>query len=243
MLYGVLVSEALKYKRTLIPWLVLVGGFFPVLVASLFLLTGGSSVTWEALAGTSFNFMNMLALLLVAVIAGHAFVTEYNESRINKLFAYPVPRIVFYLVKLLVVLLAVLGMYLVFLAFAAVSGWLMTGGGLPEPGFAADMPRLLLLTAAANFSLAPLTAVLCMMLKNDGAYILAGIGYFIFFMSFAGSEYGQYILPCIPDKLLQDYLTTGQLMSANTGSLLAICAAAFLILSGIGAACYVWQEH
>jgi hypothetical protein len=241
MLYQAFYTEILKYKRTLIPWLVLVGGSFPVLVALLFLLTSGVDVTWEALAGTALSYLNMLALLFTAVIAGYAFVAEYRDSRVNMSFAYPVPRVLLYVVKTFTVLLPVLGMYLVFLACVAASGWIFARRP-PEIGFASDMLALLGLSVAASFSLVPTTAVLSTVVKNAGAYILAGVGYFIVFMSLAGSECGKYAPPCVPDRLLKDYLASGHLVSADAGGMLLACAAVFLLAFVLGAALYTRLE-
>jgi bacitracin transport system permease protein len=242
MLWGVMATEVMKYRRTIVPWLAVVGGFFPALVALLFLLTGSSPVTWEALAGTGLGFMNMLALLMVAVFAGHAFVSEYRDSRVSMLFAYPVPRIMLYTVKIVAVIFPVLGMFLVFYASTAVAGLVFAGGQPNAPGFAADMLGLLLLAAAASFSLVPMTVVVSVAVKNAGGYILAGVVYFIAYMSLADSEYGTYAPPCVPDRLLKDYLAAGKLVSTDTGGMLAVCAAAFLLMFCVGALCYARWE-
>jgi bacitracin transport system permease protein len=242
MVWSVMATEVLKYRRTLVPWLAAAGGFFPLLVALLYLLTGSAPITWESLALTGLGFMNMLALLLVAVCAGHAFVSEYRDSRVPMLFAYPVPRIMLYTVKLIVILLPVLGMYAVFGAFTVVSGAIFAGGRPLAPGFATDMLGLLLFSVAANYALVPMTVVVSVAVKNAGGYILAGICYFIVFMSFAGSELGRYAPPCVPDRLVKDYLATGKLVSAETAGLLGACAAAFLLMSCVGALVYARGE-
>jgi hypothetical protein len=242
MLMQVMAAEALKYRRTLVPWLAVSGGVFPAFVALLFLLTGGAAVTWNALAVTGLVFMNMLALLLVAVFAGHAFVSEYHGGRINGLLAYPVPRLLLYVGKLLVLSLPVLCMYIVFLASTAVFGALFVGVRALEQGFALDMLGLVLLAAVVAYALVPLTALVGMVVKNAGGYILAGICYFILFMCFAGSEYGRYITPCVSDALLKAYTSTGRLVSAEDGGMLAVCVAVFFITACIGAAWYARRE-
>ncbi len=239
MLIHVMAVEALKYRRTLVPWLAAAGGIFPAFVALLFLLTGNLPVTWEALESTGLNFMNMLALLLVAVLAGQTFVCEYHGGKINGSLAYPIPRLLLFAGKLLILLLPVLGMFLVFLLSTVASGSLFIGGR-PPAGFIRDMLGLVLLSAAANFALVPLTAVVSMALKNAGAYILSGVAYFIVYMSFAGSDYVRYVPPCVPDGLLKSYLSTGQIVSKDAGTMLAACAAFFVLTLCIGA---VWHAR
>jgi hypothetical protein len=183
----------------------------------------------------------MLALLLVAVFAGHSFVSEYRDSRANMTFIYPVPRFMLYAVKLLTICLPVLGMYLAFIVSVATAGCIFADG-LPDKYFTGDYLLLVLLVAAANFAIVPVTAVVSAVMKNAGAYILAGVAYFIAYMSFAESDAGRYILPCVPDKLLKDFTATGQLMAADTGGMLLACAAAFLLAFCLGAACYTRWE-
>jgi len=241
MVFQVFGAEIMKYRRTFIPWLVVVGGFFPVFVALLFLLTNDIAVSWEILGSMSLNFMNMLALLLVAVFAGHAFTSEYRDSRINQTFIYPVPRFTLYIVKFLIVCLFVLSMFLAFMVFLAAAGCVFAGE-LPDSHFAGDYMLLLLLTAAADIAIVPVTAAISVAAKNAGSYILAGVAYFITYMSFAESDAGRYIIPCVPDRLLKDFFATGQLISADTGGMLLTGAAVFLLAFCLSAACYTRWE-
>ena len=241
MLVSVAYTEVLKYRKTLVPWLAVAGGLFPPFVAALFLLTANSPFSWEMLTETSLRFMNMLALLLIAVFAGHAFVSEYRDSRVNRLFTYPVPRFMLYAVKLIVAFLPVLGMYCVFAAATLASGWIFAGGP-PDSGITASYLLLVLLVAASGLAVVPVTAFMSMMVKNDGSYILAGIGYFIIYMSFADSDISRLVPPCIPDRLLMDYMKTGHVFSTKTGEMLLACAAIFLLAFCLGAVCYAKRE-
>jgi hypothetical protein len=76
MFPGLIYAELIKYKRTIIPWLIGTGGLLVATTALLLVTTENPQVTWEVLAGKSLNFMNLLSLLLVAVFTGYVFVTE-----------------------------------------------------------------------------------------------------------------------------------------------------------------------
>jgi hypothetical protein len=241
MAFQVFYVEIMKYRRTMIPWLSAVGGLFPVFVALMFMLTSRVTVTWEALAAISLNYMNMLALLFIAVFSGFTFISEYGECRINTSFSYPVPRILLYAMKYIAVCLPVSGMLLAYAMALSAAGWIFTGK-LPAASFTSEHLLLLLLTAAGYVVLVPITAAVSIVIKNAGAYILTGVGFFLLFMSFAGSAADKFLPPCVPDRFLQNYLAAGQLISAETTGMLLVCAAFFLAAFGLGVICYVRLE-
>jgi hypothetical protein len=236
MLVHVMAAELLKYRRSLAPWLMAAGGVFPAFVALLFLLTGGGGVSGERLAFQGLGFLDMLALLLAAVIAGQAFVSEYRGGGVNGLRSYPVPRLLLYGAKLVVLALPVLGMHLVFLAATAAAVLAFAGGASPAPGFGADMLRIGLLSAACCFSLVPLTGIVSMMVKNAGASVLAGVAYFVVYMSAAGSRWARCLPPCAADVALKAYASTGRVLADDARVALAVCAGFFVLTAGIGAA-------
>jgi hypothetical protein len=242
MFHNVLAAELLKYKRSLALWLVAVGGFFPVMVALLFVETGDMPVVFETIAAYGLQYFDMLALLLTAVITGQAFVMEFSGDKTNRTHAYPVPRLCQYLVKLLVILLLTLAMHLAFLLFLFALGGVFAQDALTF-AFAARWIKLALLTWAGHAALVPLTALIAMLCRNAGAYVLVGIGYFAVFMSFAGSDFARFAPPCVPYEILKLYLRSGRLISSDTAGMLYCSAAVFAALLCAGAVCYLRNER
>jgi hypothetical protein len=234
-------AELLKYRRSLSLWLAALGGFFPALVALLFLMTGESPADWETVAATSLNFFNMLSLLLVSVLAGQAFAMEYHGDGDNRMHVCPVPRGLAYLVKLLVAVVLSLAMHGVFLLCLFTFGGMAASDAL-SAAFALRWTQITLLCAAANIALAPLAAMAGILLRSAGAYILTGIGCFVLFMSFMGSQIARWIPPCVPSEMLNACLASGQALTPETAGMLAFSAAVFLILACAGAVCYVRVE-
>jgi len=241
MFKNVFAAEMLKYRRSLSPWLAVLGGFFPALVALLFLVTADSAATWDTVAATGLNFFNMLALLLVSVLAGRAFEMEYHGGGINRMHVYPIPRGLQYLVKLLAAALLVLAMHGFFFLFTLALGRLAAGGALTAAA-ALRWLKITLLVAAGNIALAPLAALAGILFRSAGAYILTGIGCFVAYMSFAGSEAARFAQPCVPSEMLTAWLAGGQALTPGLSGMLAVSAAVFLILACAGAVCYIRAE-
>lgn len=229
-----------KYKRTVLPWMVAAGGIFASGVSLLFTATGYAEATWEAVTERGFNFMNILALLLGAVFSGFVFSGENCNHIDNMMFTYPLSRFKFLLSKYIVLLFLLAAMYLTFSAFDLVFG-LLYFGGLPEGMLVTKLVSCSLLSAAANFSLVPLTATICLAVRGIGTGVFTGMAYFVTYVSFISTKAGAYIPFCIPDKISMEILGTGILKNSEIHAAAIICVALFL--SGFWMSALYYLKH
>ena len=200
-------------------------------------LDGSDAVTWERVTLIGMNFLNMLSLLLVSVIAGYPFVFEYHSGKTNISHTYPVPRQAQYFVKLFVIMLMVLALHIVFYIFITALGFIFAEDVFSAP-YVIKTLKLTLLISATGYMLVPFTAILSIIFKNAGSFILAGVFYFILYMSFANTSYSKYVLPCAADNILKGYISTGELVSADATGTLVVSAVVFAVLVLAGAVCY-----
>jgi bacitracin transport system permease protein len=234
--------EIKKYKRTFIPWMILVGGVLPVFTAFMMMSNGIYVKSWSSFAAMGLNYVNLLALLLVAVFSGYVFVTEYHENIIGILFTYPISRLKLYVAKYIVILLMVCMLYLVFFISSIMMGFLYTGS-FPQTDFLLKFVKIVFLMTIANYMLSPVTVIISIVITGIGTYILAGIGYFIVYISFINSDLGIYIPPCIPDKLVGNYMVTEYISKADFITIIIISTVTFFSTFFIGAVCYYRDEN
>jgi bacitracin transport system permease protein len=241
MFTALIYTELMKYKRTMLPWLILAGGFLTAGTALLFASTETPQVSWNTLATTSLNCINILALLLVSVFTGYVFVGEYQENTVSILFTYPVSKLKIYIVKYFIVLLLVISLYLVFFLSAILFSFLSIES-FPNMYFFQKFLKLTFIMVAANFVLVPVTALISMILKGIGTYIFVGIGYFLLYISFINSNYSLFIPTCIPAKLVSHYFILGYMSKADFRGVSIVTVITFLSAFIIGAVYYVKSD-
>lgn len=237
MFTALVYTELIKYKRTILPWMIGIGGFMTAGTALLFVSNENSQVSWNALATTSLNCMNILALLLVAVFTGYVFIGEYHENTASILFTYPVSKSKIYVVKYFVVLLLVISLYLIFFLSTILFGFIDIGA-FPSLGFFLKFIKLTFLMSIMNFVLVPVTALISMIIKGIGTYILVGMSYFLVYISFINSDYSLFIPTCIPAKLVSNYFISEYISKADFRGIVIVCAVTFLSTFFIGAVYY-----
>ncbi len=241
MFPGLVSIEIKKCKRTFIPWMILIGGVLTAFIAFMMTSYGNYEKSWANLAAMGLNFVNLLALLLVAVFSGYVFVTEYHESTISILFTYPVSRLKLYVAKYSVILFWVIILYLIF--FVSIMGiGFLSMRQLPQTDFLIKFIKLMPLIIISNFVLVPVTVLMSIVIKGIGTYILAGMGYFVAYMSFISSDSGVYMPPCIPDKLAKNYMVMEYMGKADFRAMIIVSAVTFLSAFLIGAVCYCRNE-
>jgi bacitracin transport system permease protein len=227
MYVSVLYTELIKYKRSIIPWIILLGGFLSGTTTILIVSTDSTKVNWQVLVSRGLNIINILALLLVAVITGYVFITEYHESTIGILFTYPVSRIKLYIVKCFVILLFVILLYLTFFLSTILFGFINIDG-FPQMSFVLKFIEAVFLASALNFMLVPFTALISIIVKEIGVYIIVGMGYCIAYMSFINSDYSLFIPVCIPDKLVSNYFSSLYISKGDFRCIIIISAVTLL---------------
>lgn len=230
-------TELLKYKRTIIPWIIGIGGLLAATTSLLLVSTEDSQVSYEVLAGRGLNLINILALILVAVFSGYVFVTEYYESTISILFTYPVSRFKLYIVKYFVILLMVISLYLAFFLSTIIFGFINIRK-LPSMDFALNFMKLIFVVSCTNFVLVPVTTLVSIIIKEIGTYIIVGMSYCIAYICFINSEYSLFIPVCIPDKLVANYFIPERISKADFKGIVIVSVITFLSTFFIGAVCY-----
>lgn len=237
MFTGLVYTELKKLKRTMIPWLIGIGGFLTAGTALLQVSSGSSHVDWGSLAPASLNYINFLALLLVSVFTGYVFTSEYSDGIISILFTYPVSRYRIYAAKHLVIFVLTILLYLVFFLSIMFFG-LIYIGRFPAADFLLKLIRLTFLTAAINFVLVPVTALISNLIKGVGTYILVGMGYFVANIVFIDSDYSLFLLPCIPGRLVANYFVSQCMSWEDFRSVVTACTVTFIAAFFAGAVYY-----
>lgn len=241
MFFNLIPIELKKYKRTVLPWLIAAGGLLTSGTAIIMVSTENQQVNWETYAVQGLNFMNLLALLLVAVFTGFVFTGENSNNIDNILFTYPVSRIRFFLSKFIVLLLFTLLLYLAFLFFAMLLGLLVIGS-FPEWKIILKLLQISLILSAVNFILVPVTTFITILVKGAGTYLFTGMAYFILYISFINTDFSMYFPVCLPDKLLFGYFNPGIMSSSEFITILTVCAITFLFAFIISAVSYTRQD-
>jgi hypothetical protein len=218
-----------------------IGGFLTAGTALLFVSTENSQVSWNALATTSLNCMNLLALLLVAVFTGYVFIGEYHENTASILFTYPVSKLKIYVVKYFVVLLLVIILYMIFFLSTMFFGF-TNMGSFPTMGFLLKFIKLTFLMSVVNFVLVPITALISMIIKGIGTYILVGMGHFLVYISFINSDYSLYIPTCLPAKLVSNFFISEYISKADFRGIIVVCSVTFLSTFFVGAVYYAKSD-
>lgn len=241
MILTLVLIELKKYKRTAIPWMIAAGGSLPAGVAIFVALTDYQKVNWDVYTVKGLDYMNILALLLVAVFTGFVFAGENTNNIDNILFTYPVARIKFFISKFIVILFFTFTLYLSFSFFTMLFGVLGIGS-LPDMTIIFKLLEISLLLSAVQFVLVPVTMLFIVFVKGAATCLFAGMAYFVFYISFFSTEISLYIPVCMPDKLAAEYFNHGVLSSSDITSIAAICAIVFLSAVIIGAGFYLKQD-
>lgn len=230
MLLDLVCSELIKYKRSIVPWMMLGGGIVPPIVAILMLLGDKDRGKWSTIALYSFNNMNLLALLLLPVLTGLIFAGEYQENTISVMFTYPIRRLYFYVEKLITVMLSALSVYTIFFVSTVICGAIYTTN-LPKPEFLVEFIKLGFIDSCINFALVPLTAMICLMAKSVLASVITGMSYIVIYTVFMASKLAHNIPVCIPEEITrQQYgLRQKEFSGGEIGSMIIITLTVFVI--------------
>ena len=241
MIFTLVHMELKKCKRTIIPWTITAGGLLPSGVGIFVSLTDYQKVSWDIYAMKGLNYMNILALLLVAVFTGFVFAGENTNHIDNILFTYPVARIKFFVSKFIVILLFTFSLYLAFFLFTLLFG--ISGiGSLPGRTTILKLLEISVISTAVQFVPVPLTMITIIFVKGAATYLFAGMAYFVLYISFFSTEFNTYIPVCLPDKLAAEYFGHGVFNSSDTTITAAICIIVFLAAFIIGAGIYTKQD-
>lgn len=241
MILNLIYVELLKYRRTVIPWMILVGASLASGTSLLLVASENAQVDWGSFSVSSLNCINLLALLLVAVFTGLVFVGEYHENRDVVLFTYPVSRIKVFVSKLAVVYIMDISLFLLFFIFAMLFG-LAYIGSFPVFETGLKLFEMTMVLTAVHFVLVPVTVLISILVKGTGTYIFAGMCYFMLFISLIKSDFSTFIPVCIPDKLVTNYFISTILSSSDLTGIILVCVITLLTAFSIGAACYCRQD-
>lgn len=236
----IVITEFMKYKRTAIIWMILIGGFFSAGTGFLLVSSHDIPAGWENYTVVSMNCINMLALLLTAVFTGYVIMGEYQESTVRVLFTYPVSKIRIFISKHLVVLVFVMMLYMVFFISAVLFGTVYTGN-LPAVEYMLKLLKFSLIMGCMNFILAPLTSVTSLLIKGSGTYLFVGMGYFLTYMSFINSDYSLIVPSCIPNKLIENYFISEFISNVQLTGIVVVSAVTFIAAFVTGAV-YYWKS-
>ena len=190
----VLVTELLKLRRSVVPWVTLAAILFAPLGIALFMwiaqdperaaslgLLGakanlaGFEATWPAYGGYLALIVGAGGMLLIAFIVAFLFGREYAEGTARNLLALPVDRAWFVSGKL-----SVAGLWWAVLVLAALVEGFLLGLALGLPGLTADVfwhaVGTALICAAASFLLAPVIAWVTIWSRSDTAAVGFALG-------------------------------------------------------------------
>jgi ABC-2 type transport system permease protein len=185
-LMRVLVTEALKLRRSRITWISWLAISIMPLVAGLFMwiimepdramrlgLLGqkaqfvGASASWEGFAAMLLQTVGIGGMILISVIAAYVFGREFSDGTVKNLLLLPIPRHDFVFAKLLIVLA---WFFLLIVSFLG-EAWIV-GSLLALPGYSAA-------TVISALGDILLTSLVAFLLVPPVAYIaLLGKGYF-----------------------------------------------------------------
>ncbi len=241
MLFNLIFIELKKYKRTVLPWMIAAGGLLTSGTAIMIASTGNRRVSWETYTVQGFSFMNLLALLLVAVFTGFVFTGESSHNIDNIIFTYPVSRIRFFLAKLIVILLYTILLYLAVLFFEILLGFLVIGS-FPGWKIFLKMFEISLILSAANYILVPVTTFITILVKGSGTYLFTGMAYFILYISFTNTDINRYVPVCQPDKLLYGFFSPEIISGSEIFAIITVCSVTFLSAFIISVNSYTRQD-
>jgi len=108
---NILYIELFKLKSSKMLWLIVLGAFFPGLISwwgAFYTMSKGHPMpVADVLSNISYMMSLVLAPLLFYLFTAYIVAREYQEKTINHLFTYPAPRWMFYLGKLLTMLVVI----------------------------------------------------------------------------------------------------------------------------------------
>jgi hypothetical protein len=222
MLGAVIHIELLKHKRTIMPWFIIFGGLLPAVTSFLIITSERYKAGWEVLAQTFFNNMNLTALLLTTVFSGTVFIGEYRENVVSTLFVYPIPRLKFFIGKLVVLLLMLAALYAVHFVSMLALGFMYVKS-FPSAEMLMRISTVSLLAVVVNFTLIPLTVLISSTIKLVAASVITGMGYAIVYMLFINSKISSLVPPCIPVEAAAAYLSGSVISSKEiTGMIISL---------------------
>jgi len=207
---GIIYTELLKLRKSIIPWMILLGGTLPAVIALLTVSSESGAPNRDMLFINSLNYMNLISLLLVAVLTGYIFAGEYYGKTINILFSYPIPRLAFFINKTIVTLCSVVFIYITLNVSTIVVGYIYMES-IPTADFLYKLLGFSILAVLINFSLVPLTILVSIVAKGAAASTAAGLAYVLTYFCFSNSGYAVYIPVCAPNAILVEYFISGQI--------------------------------
>jgi len=106
----ILRAEAAKLRHSKLLWLTMLCVMFPTLVSTLMVLASNDAYSWQTWFHTNLQFQVMLmAPPLFSIFTGYIVAREYQDKTINTLFSYPYSRTSFYMSKMLIVAVMIVG--------------------------------------------------------------------------------------------------------------------------------------
>jgi ABC-type transport system involved in multi-copper enzyme maturation permease subunit len=220
--------EFLKYKRSIVPWLVVFGAFLPSLTTVLYFSSEKKQVTWDMLFLTAYSSMNQLALLLFAVITGFVFAGEYHDKTCNILFTSAVSRFSFFISKLFVVLIIISTVYVLLDFFTIALGYTYIKS-FPAIGLLYKCLKTNMAVISLNFAIIPITIFICTLFKEIISAVVAGMCLVISYIIFVNSKFVNFILSCFLQVFVNKYFSSFQILSGEYFKLVLITLITFVI--------------
>jgi bacitracin transport system permease protein len=220
--------ELLKYKRSIMTWLIFIGAILPSVVAFMFVSNENEIVTWNMLFMNSFAWMNQLALLLIGVLTGYVFTVELHEKSSNILFTYPISRFRFFVSKLFVMLIIVTTVYIIFGITTILLGFISIGM-TPSTEILYTFVKADILMIILNFATIPITAFICTLFKEITAGVVTGICYVTSYIVLIDSKLNNFILPCLPTVLVDEYFNDIKFQHINLNNLVIVALVPFIL--------------
>lgn len=220
-------TELQKFKRSVMIWLMLLGGFLPAGTALLLAFGENPVVTWNVLFTNALNCMNQLALILFAVLTGYIFAGEYQERTVITLFTYPVSRFGFFTSKMIVAFLVNFIVYLILCFSTLLLGFIYIKS-VPAAELWVQFIKFTVLMALFNSALVPLTSLISMIGKGLVAPVITGMCYVITYVVFIGSKLNVYIPSCIPTVVVMKYFQTGNFGLNGCGDIVITAVITFV---------------
>lgn len=159
-------AEIAKLKRSSHMYLTLLCSMLPTAVSAMIVLTSGERHSWHTWYSINLQFQALLAApLLFALLSGYIVAREYQDKTIDILFSYPFSRSSIYISKLIVIVLAIVGILMVTYVVNGALGILLLGGP-PQGGVLAIYLRLYAAVSAILLAFVPLWMYVSMVGKS-----------------------------------------------------------------------------
>lgn len=236
----IICTEFSKYKRTFISWAILGSAFLTALLG-VFMASDSGNTGWNASMAYGIGWLNMLSLMLIAVLTGMVFAGEYMQSTARILFTYPIARWKFYAAKLAVLFCWTILLYAAYFFFAIAAG-MAFGAPAPDAQVLSKALILIFTMTLCNFTLVPITALVSILVRGFGSFILAGAAYVAIYFSFIRSGIKILLPMTIPNVIKDSFLASVTLTTADwTTMMIALCII-FALTTAAGVACYAKRD-